>query len=163
MQSAGVSDGLLDTLILFGFKLFIWTSYLLTPLLTVILMVRGVDPQFYIVKYMRTAYLSIRILARAVTLNNNIFLRFVFEIGLVIGRFFAMIVALYEVLRVMGAVFGSVYIIVNIATKIAELIPKIVMANRRRIQAGLFHRHILYYVMIQMAVQTWRISLRLLR
>ncbi|OXA38340.1 hypothetical protein Fcan01_26893 [Folsomia candida] len=72
--SEAQSDAPLDTFILIGFKLFLWTGYLLTPLVSVLLMVEGLDPQFYIVEYSRTAYPFIFVLLRAVTLNNSVFL-----------------------------------------------------------------------------------------
>ncbi|OXA42371.1 hypothetical protein Fcan01_22799 [Folsomia candida] len=74
--------------------------------------------------------------------------------GLVIARFSAMTVALYEAERIMALVFESVYIIINIAINVARLIEKIVRINSRRIQAGLFHHQFVYYVKIQMAVQS---------
>lgn len=148
------SESLLDTLIFFAFKFVVWTGYLLTPAFTVVFMVNGLDPQFYLVEYIRTAYPLIWVLVRAVTLNNALLLLFGLEMGLVIARFSAMTVALYEAERIMALVFESVYIIINIAINVARLIEKIVRINSRRIQAGLFHHQFVYYVKIQMAVQS---------
>lgn len=145
---------MLDTLIFFAFKFVVWTGYLLTPAFTVVFMVNGLDPQFYLVEYIRTAYPLIWVLVRAVTLNNALLLLFGLEMGLVIARFSAMTVALYEAERIMALVFESVYIIINIAINVARLIEKIVRINSRRIQAGLFHHQFVYYVKIQMAVQS---------
>ncbi|OXA38388.1 hypothetical protein Fcan01_26888 [Folsomia candida] len=64
-----------------------------------------------------------------------------------------MTVALYNAERVMAILCAAVYITINSATTIVELLTKIVTLNRQKIQAGLFHGRIMYYVIIKIAVQ----------
>ncbi|OXA49440.1 hypothetical protein Fcan01_15400 [Folsomia candida] len=116
----------------------------------------GLDPQFYIVEYARTAYPFLFVLGRAMTLNNPL----IFKVLLSVGRFFTMTAALYEFERVMTILIGAVYTAINIDTTTVNLLTKIVTLNRQRIQGGQFHSHIMYYVMIQVAVQAVEDSLK---
>lgn len=88
----GQNETLLDVFILLGLKLSVWVGYLFTPVGIVIIMVLGFDPQFYIVEYIRTTFPLIAFLVRAATFNNALLLQFC----LVVGRFWIMMVALYE-------------------------------------------------------------------
>lgn len=112
-------------------------------------MVLGLDPQFYIVEYARTSYPLIFILGRALALNSDFLLR----LCIVIGRFWLMTFALYEAERVMAITYGSMYIGIYTAGTLVGLISKIVTNNKRRIQVGLFHRHITYYTILQIGIQ----------
>ncbi|XP_035715997.1 uncharacterized protein LOC118439077 isoform X2 [Folsomia candida] len=139
----------LDALILLGLKIFVWTGYLFTPMGSLILMVIGVDPTFYIVNYLMNSSPLTTLLLRTFTFNNAILLDSV----ILVARFVSVTVALYEGERVLFIVLGSVYIIIYTADTIVGLLQKTVHINRRRIQIGLFHRHIKLYVMLQLAVQ----------
>lgn len=97
-------------------------------------MIRGLDPQFYIVEHVLTKYRLISFLARRMPLRYALLLK----VGLLVGRFCAMTAALYETERVMAFMSSAVYIVTNAANTIVGDIRKM---NRQRIQAGLFHSH----------------------
>ncbi|OXA38397.1 hypothetical protein Fcan01_26887 [Folsomia candida] len=73
-QPEGQKNTIFDNFILLGLKLFLFIGYFLTPLLSVILMVNGLDPQFYFVEYVMRTYPLISFLARAVTFKRRLLL-----------------------------------------------------------------------------------------
>lgn len=111
-------------------------------------MILGFDPQSYVLSYLMTSWPMISILLRTLTFHSEPLLTVV----ILSGRFVTMTVALYEGERLLIIVLGSIYIIIYTAATVVGLLGKLVIINRRRIQIGLFHRHIRVYTMLILAV-----------